>query len=291
MKPYCFLNGAFVPLSEAAISVYDIGILRGYGIYEAFCTYGGKPFMLNDHLARFRRSAEGLSLHIPMSDNEIEDAVLELIRRNGYQEAILRFILTGGQALGGIEYNETKPTFYMLAEEFVHLPESTFENGSSLITAEHQRQLPQWKTIDYIEAVKLQKKRAEAGAIEILYHVGGQVLEGATSNVFIVKDGVLITPSDNVLHGITRNATITAAKPHFETEERDITLSELLAADEVFITSSFKEVVPIVKVDGAAIGSGAVGPVAKEVLRLFREFAHNHGAQKSGIVVSAPARQ
>ena len=252
--------------------MYDIGLLRGYGIYEGITTYKGKPFRLADHLVRFRNSAKALDLSIPLSDTEIEKAILSLGKKNGFDRTNFRVILTGGNTLHGIEYDTTKPTFYILAEEYKTLPKELYTLGASLITHEHQRALPEYKTINYITAVQVQKERKEKGAIEVLYVSKGKVLEAATSNVFIVKDGVVITPKNNVLAGITRKVAIELAEKKYTVMEREVTVEELFSADEVFLTASYKEIVPIVSVDGKKIAEGKVGGVTQVLMKDFGEY-------------------
>jgi len=259
------------------VSVYDIGLLRGYGIYEAMTTHNKKPFMFADHLERFKKSAIFLDLKVPFSDAEIEEAVHDLIRANGFKETNIKFILTGGAALGGIDYDRDFPTFYILAEEFSAIPEKYLTDGATLISHEHQRQYPQYKTTNYITAVMLQKTRKEKNALEVLYTSQGKVLECSTSNFFIVKDGKIITAKENVLLGITRKVVIDLArKAGLNVEERDISVQELRSADEAFLTASFKEVVPVVSIDGALVGSGRVGEKTKKVLDLFQKFTASY---------------
>lgn len=277
MATFCYLNGKIMSAAQAKISILDIGVLRGFGIYEAMTTHNKKPFMLEDHLERFRKSADFAGLKVPITDEEIKEAMATLIKRNGYVETNIKFILTGGTALGGIEYDPDFPTFFILAEEFSALPESFLTEGASVITAEHLRQFPKYKTTNYINAVMLQKKRSEAGALEILYHFDGKVLECATSNFAIVKNGKIITAKDNILHGITRKVTLDLARKNgIPVEEREYTLQELFDADEAFLTASFKEVVPVVKVDDKTIGNGKVGPITKKLVALFTDFAKKY---------------
>ena len=278
MRQLCYLNGKILPVNQACVSVYDIGLLRGLGIYEALVTYNRKPFRLEDHLARFRRSAKSLALKIPDSDGKIRAIINELVRRSipKNKEAIIRFILTGGKAIDGIDYDYEKPTFYILVEEFNELPEKYLKHGCSLIMFEQQRQFAESKTTNYIQAVLLQKARKKAGALEILYVSDGKVLEASTSNFFIVKKNTVITAKRGILKGITRKVTIDLAKSHFPLKEREIRVKELYSADEAFITSSFKDVVPVVKIGGRKIGNGKVGPVTKEIMRLFKEYTRNY---------------
>lgn len=272
----CYLNGAIIPVREAKVGVYDIGLLRGFGVYEALRTFKRKPFMFADHLARLHRSAAAMRLTVPASDEQMTSIIDDLITRNVPQEkeALARFILTGGEAIGGIEYGE-QPTFYILVEELELPPAEVFVNGCTLIVYEHERPFAESKTTNYIQAVLLQNDRKRAGALEILYTSRGHVLECATSNFFIVNNGTIATAKDGVLEGITRKAVIAIAKKEFPLEERDISVEEMYAADEAFLTSSFKDVVPVVKVGEKTIGNGGPGPVTKRVMQLFADFVRS----------------
>jgi branched-chain amino acid aminotransferase len=157
-------------------------------------------------------------------------------------------------------------------EQFHTFPIKYYTDGCSLTVFEEQRRFPESKTTNYIQAVLLQKARKKAGAIEILYVAGGKVLEAATSNFFIVKNRRLITAKERVLPGITRKVAIKVSRPYFKVEERDVTVEEMYKADEAFITSSFKEIVPIVKIGSKKVGNGKVGEVSKQVMKLFRDF-------------------
>ena len=278
MEPLCYLNGKILPISEACVNVCDVGLLRGFGIYEAQRTYDRKPFRMADHLARFRKSAERMSLKIPASDAEIIAAIGEMISRSitAGKEAVIRFILTGGRSENGIEYNFETPTFYILVEELNEMDPSCYEIGCSLIVYEQQRQFPESKTTNYIQAVLLQAARKKAGALEILYVSNGNVLEAATSNFFIVKNGVLITAKEGILEGVTRKVVLETARQNFSVEERVMTVDEMYGADEAFITSSFREIVPVVKVGERVIGNGKVGETTKKLMQLFHEYTRNH---------------
>lgn len=271
--PHCYLNGQIIPVSEAKVGVYDIGLLRGFGVYEALVARQGKIFRFADHMERFRISTDKLNIQVPASDAKISAAIYELIQRNNHPDAIIKFILTGGEAIGGIEYNPATPTFYILVEAFVPLSEKYFTDGCSLMLFEFQRQFPELKTTNYIQAVLLQQKRKDAGALEILYTSQGKVLECATSNFFIVTEGKIITSRANILEGITRKVVLELARQHFPVEERDVSLEELYAANEAFLASSFKDVVGVVKVGGKPIADGRVGPITKNMMRLFHEYA------------------
>lgn len=270
MNRLCYFNGAVIPESEARVAPDDLGMLRGFAVYEGITAVNGVPFHFNAHWERLINSAQALGLSIPVSEEEAEKGIREVLAQNAPTgRASIRAILSGGPAVGGIEYDPSRSLFYALAEPAGALPEQWYSQGASLITHEHERFMPEYKTTGYITAVLLQKKRKEAGAAEILYISDSEVLECATSNIFIVKNGILITPIEGVLKGITRNVVIELMQELCEIQERAISLVELMEADEVFMTSSFKDIVPIVSIDGQAVGGGKVGPVTKDVMARY----------------------
>ncbi len=270
---FAYLSGSIVPLSDAKIPVTDIGISRGYGVYDGMTSYAGKPFRFDDHLRRLRSSAAALGLSIKESDSQIYATLLKLIELNGFSRTNFRLIVTGGKTISGVEFDPTTPTFIILAEEHKDLPESLYEKGGTLISEEFMRYMPEHKTTNYIHAVHLQEKRKAAGAIEILYCQNGHAYECATSNIFAVKNGVLVTPREKVLAGITRKVVLELAQEQgIKVEERPLTVAELLAADECFITASFKEIVPIIAVDGKTISNGLPGATTKLISELFKAY-------------------
>lgn len=277
---YCFLNGQILPLSEAKVSINDIGLLRGYGIYDGLAVFGGKPFRFADHFKRFLDGAHALNLNIPITEEKAEKVIIEIAEKSGLSSprsrANVRMILTGGDTIGGIEYDFDKPTFYIIIEKFEPLPKELYEKGAKLITYRYKRELPEHKTINYITAVNLQNYKKDQGAVEILYTYDGEVLECSTSNIFLIKDNKLITPLDGVLEGITKKVVLEIAKQEgIEIEERMVYEEELAKADEVFITSSFKDIVPIVKIDDFAVGGGNVGEMTKKLMLKFEQYIAN----------------
>ena len=274
MNRYCFLNGEIMPLSEAKVGVEDIGLLRGYGIYDGLAGIDGKPFRFTDHFQRFLNGAHALNLNVPITEDSCQKKIIEILEKSDLKErANIRMILTGGQTIGGIEYEFEKPTFYMTAEKWEALPQELYENGAKLLTYNFLRELPEHKTINYIRAVNLQNWRKEEKAVEILYVHEGQVLECATSNICLVKDKTIITPAENVLGGITLKVVLELAEESkYKIEKRLVYEEELKTADEVFITSSFKDIVPIVKIDNFMVGDGKIGPVTSDLMRQFAEY-------------------
>ena len=271
-KIYCYLDGKIITSDKLLVSGYDIGLLRGYAVYDGITTHNKKPFYLSAHLDRFRKSSLRLGLKIPLTDAAITKIIETLIKKNGFHRANLRLILSGGETIDGIEYRASRPTFFIIAEKWNPLPKHLYEKGGKLVTEKHLRFMPETKTTHYITAVKLQSKRKKAKAVEILFVSNGEVLECSTSNIFMFIGDVLVTPQDNILLGITRRAVLDIAEKHFKIEERTITMAELMKASEIFVTSSFKDIVPIVKIDRKIVGGGRVGKNTRKLMKLFSEL-------------------
>ena len=277
MGKYCFLNGKIISQDKASISLRDIGILRGFGVFEFLRTYNGKLFLPREHIARFKNSAKILNIKIPISEKQLINIINKLLFKNKFKESGIRIILTGGETSDvlGIEYNYNSPTFFILVDEFEELPKSFYQKGVKLITYEYQREIPHAKTINYLTAVKLQNLCKRKKVFDVLYTAEGFLLEPTTSNFFIFKKNTLLTPEDNILAGTTRNFVIKLAKTKFKIEEKNISLKELGKATEFFITSTTKEILPIVKIDGNLIGDGRVGENTKYLMKLL--YQHTYG--------------
>lgn len=271
MKKHCYFNGKFTVADKIKIDPYDIGVLRGYGVFDVMCALGEKPFLLKEHYARLRNSARELNMKLPWSEKEWETILKKLLKLNGFARSTVRTILTGGMSSDAFSFCG-KPTVYILIENFQYYPNDIYENGAKLITHEFERMIPRAKIVNYVEAVRNQEKKKKAKALEILFVKDGKVLEASTSNVFMVKDGKVITPKDNILLGTTRNLIVKLARKKYPVEEREIVFSEFKKADEVFLTATNKFVVPIVKVDTWKVGNGKIGPITRDLMKIFAEF-------------------
>lgn len=273
MKSYCFFNGEVMPLEEARVSISDIGLLRGFGIYDALTVIKGKPLHFHDHYERIAQGAEALGLKVPITEKVAEEKTIEIVLKSGFLDrANVRMILTGGETIGGIEFNPSEPTFYILTENWHSLPPETYKSGVRVITEEFMREWPRVKSTNYIRAVTLQEKKKKEGALEVLYIWDGKVFECATSNVFLVKNGIIITPDTNVLLGVTRKIVLKLSEKDYKIERREVSFQELKSADEVFITASFKDIVPVVKVDDFKIGDGSVGKITRDLMGKFAKY-------------------
>lgn len=269
----CSVNGRMTPLGGANISVQDLAILRGYGVFDFLRTYHGRPFKLWEHLLRLERSAQAIGLTLPYPPVEIEGIVCETLNRNSLPEANIRIIVTGGVATDGITADGAPTLIVIVTPPHVY-PAAYYERGIKVITVDIDRYLPQAKTINYIPAIMALNQAKAAGAVEALYtSPAGHILEGTTTNFFLFCGEQLITPQNDILPGVTRDLILELAQNHFDIVERAITFDDLPQADEAFITASNKEVMPVRQVNEVVIGDGqAPGPQTGHLMAAFRRL-------------------
>ncbi len=270
MSKYYFLNGEIVKSEEAMLHVSDLSILRGYGIFDFFRTSAGKPLFMQDHLKRFKKSAISFQLDLDYDEKFLEKTIITLIGMNAFDESGIKLILTGGYSENG--FNPGKPNLAILVDRLQLPSKSHYQEGVKLIAHMHVREFPSVKSTNYLTALILAKKCKAEGALDVLYHNGKYISELTRSNVFLVKNNRLITPVSGILEGITRSKILQIARKEMEVEERNVELSEVFEADELFITSSMKKVMPVVNVDGQSIGIGKPGNATKNLLQAFLEF-------------------
>jgi branched-chain amino acid aminotransferase len=274
-----YIDGTFVDEGEAVLPVRDLIILRGYGVFDFLRTYNGRPFHLEEHLTRLRNSARLIGLHCPWSNDELASIVHQTLARNDFEESNIRLLVTGGDSEDGISPGPN-PRLVVLIGDALRFPETCYRDGVKIITARLNRYIPGAKSIDYIRAIVTLKDAKAAGAVESIYVTDeDHVLEGTTSNLFIVKAGVVSTASEDILPGITRDVLLKILKPEFELQVRPVLRQELLEADEAFLASSNKEVMPVVAVDDQAIAGGRPGPVTRKVMSIFRDYTDRYGRQ------------
>lgn len=268
-----YVNGQFVKEQDALISVNDLSVIRGYGVFDFLRTYNGVPFHLDDHLNRLQNSARLIGLTLPCTLNTMKTLIEAGLAQSNHKEKNIRIVVTGGLSNDGITPTKESHLILMITAT-VAFPSSCYEKGAKLITSHVDRFMPGAKSINYIPAILCQREAKNQGAMESIYvDRDGNLLECTTSNIFVVRDGHLITPPcDRVLPGITRQVVIERAKDvdGIKTIERPVHKDEIRLFDEVFITSSVKEVVPVTAIDSIEIGEGKIGPVSKKIMHLFK---------------------
>lgn len=272
------LNGSLVSDENLVIPVRDMGLLRGYGVFDFLITYNGKPFHLIDHIDRLYLSAREIELSMPYSkDDWFQWTMKALAANEDGQEKWIRMILTGGIGPNGMTQSKTNPTAIVMIEPRIYCPKSWYTEGISLISAPFLRYAPRAKTLHYVDAVIRTPYAEKEGASEILYVDSNEVLECTTSNIFaFIKDSWCTPSEERILGGITRKVLLTApsiAAQIGSIHVRKINYKELLDADEVFITASNKEILPVVAVDGNKIKNGLVGNRTIQIMDCFQRYA------------------
>lgn len=275
---YYFINNRIVPAAEAAVLSNDLGLYRGYGVFDYFRTHDGEPLLMQEYLQRFRSSAAELHLNLRMEDEALESIIRELIDLNKKSESGVRLLLTGGYSENMFKPGE--PNLLIRIEQSVMPPESVYTKGVKLLSNEYLREMAGVKTTNYLNAIRLWPEVEAAGATELLYHWGGEWLECSRSNFFVVAEGVLLTPpSSKVLAGITRGRIIALARQAgIRVEERSLPLNIIREAEEAFISGTTKRVMPVVRIDQQQIGDGKPGPLSRELLNAWMEMEAEHTA-------------
>ncbi len=257
MSGYCYANGIIKPTSDSTIGVRDLGLLRGYGVFDFSRTQNGQLFHFDRHLARFRRSAAALHLPLRLDDWEILEIVERLLAASELKAPAVRLVLTGGYEDGGV--SEPKPNLIIMTEELpVSAPES-YTEGVKLITVEFQRELPHVKSLNYLNSFRLIPRLRERNASDLLYHSHLGVTECPRSNFFGFLGDTLVTPSEGILKGITRRLVLELASTEFAVQETSLRHDSLNGVDEAFVTSTTKGILPVSMIDGRKIGNGKPG--------------------------------
>ncbi len=263
---YFSVNGRVVPAAEATVSVLDLGFLRGVGAFETLRTYCGHPHGLTDHLSRLWDCAEAFDLKPFFDESDVRRCLSDILAKSGHPDLRVNFVITPGEHSGGV-FGGGQPTWVMIARDLHAPPQAWYNHGVAAITFDATRHLPTLKTTNYLSG-KRGMQRAEAqGAHEALYvDTAGYVTEGVTSNVLVVKGRRLMTPVVDCLPGITKAGIRPLAEAAGLTwYECRLTRDDLYTADEVWITSAVRELLPIVRVDEHHIHDGKVGPWAKSI--------------------------
>ncbi len=277
-----YLSGQLVDKEQAVVSVFDHGLLYGDGVFEGIRVYGGRVFLLKEHIDRLYESAKAIRLTIPLSPAEMIQATNDTVAANQISDGYVRLVVTRGVGSLGLDIRNTShPQTIIIADTITLFPDEIYEHGMHLITAStirnHPAALPaRIKSLNYLNNILAKIEGTDAGSVEtLMLNHKGEVAECTADNVFILKNGVLKTPSADagILEGITRNAVLRLAREAgIPTLETTLIRHDLYVADEMFLTGTAAEVVPVVSLDGRTIGDGQPGPITRRLLELFHEL-------------------
>ena len=276
-----YLNGAWMPIEKAMVPVLDRGFIFGDGVYEVIPCYSGHPFRLREHLARLQSSLDGVRIENPYSPERWEELVREIVVKNPMEDQYVYLQVTRGVAPRDHAFPKgVKPTVFMMSNPLVTPPQSLRERGVPAVTVADNRWLRcDIKSVSLLANCLLRQAAADQGAVESVLLRDGFLTEGSASNIFLVKNGVIITPpkTNFILPGITYDVVIELARANrLPLEIRQVSEAEVRDADELWLTSSTKEVLPISTLDGKPVGHGAAagkpGPVAVRLYELYQEY-------------------
>lgn len=277
-----YIAGKYFDKENAKVSVYDHGFLYGDGVFEGMRSYRGKVFRLQQHLDRLWASAKAIWLTIPMTQQDLAKAVNDTLATNGIKDGYIRLIVTRGAGALGLDPNKcSDPQVIIIADHIQLYPQEMYENGLEIVTAStirnHSAALsPRIKSLNYLNNIMAKIEGLQAGCVEaLMLNAKGEVAECTGDNIFIVRNGVLMTPpiDAGILEGITREAVIELAQEmNIPVQQVPFVRHDVFIADECFLTGSAAEVIPVVKVDSRVIGDGRPGPITKQLTTRFHQL-------------------
>ena len=282
MTPKVYINGKFFDKADARISVYDHCLLYGDGVFEGIRIYEGKVFRLKEHVERLFESARCIKLEIPISKEQMIEAILSTVKANNKHNGYIRPLVTRGAGSLGIDPRKTTdPQVIIIVDDISLYPPELYENGMEIATVSTIRnhpnaQNPRIKSCNYLNNILAKLEANQAGCLEaLMLNHKGEVAEGSADNIFLVKRGVLRTPPTDagILEGITRNAILELAKAaSIPIQEVALTRHDVYTADECFLTGTGAEVIPVVKCDTRVIGTGKPGPITRQLRERFQQL-------------------
>jgi branched-chain amino acid aminotransferase len=290
-----YINGTITDEQDARISVLDHGLLYGDGVFEGIRFYNRRVFKLVEHIERLYESAHTIMLEIPIGKQAMIDAVVETVAADGKRDGYIRLIVTRGVGKLGLNpHHCAEPQVIIIADSITLYPPEMYETGMAVITIPTRRNMPEalnprLKSLNYLNNVLGKIEALNCGFSEaIMMSFDGCVAEATGDNVFLVKRGVLKTPSIDlgILDGVTRDAVIALARERgIEVFEGRLTRHDLYTADECFLTGTAAEIIPVIRIDGRVIGSGMPGPTTLDLIKAFRQLT-----DVDGVEVRPPAR-
>ncbi|HYE32511.1 MAG TPA: branched-chain-amino-acid transaminase [Methylomirabilota bacterium] len=282
-----YIDGKFYDEENAKVSVFDHGLLYGDGIFEGIRAYHGRVFKLKEHIDRLFYSAKAILLNIPISHQQMMEAVVQTCAQNNIRDGYIRLLVTRGVGGLGLNPNRCKqPSIIIIADKIQLYPKEYYEKGLDIVTVPTVRNLhsalnPAIKSLNYLNNILAKIEANNAGVEEaIMLNAQGFVSECTGDNIFIVKNGELLTPplTAGALYGITRGVVLELARESgIRTSEPDLTRYDVFNAEECFLTGTGAELIPVVKVDGRVIGSGTPGPITKGLVKRYHELTQREG--------------
>ncbi|WP_019415099.1 branched-chain-amino-acid transaminase [Paenisporosarcina sp. TG20] len=286
---WIFLGEKFVKKEDAVVSVYDHGFLYGDGVFEGIRVYSGNVFRLEEHLKRLYESAQSIMLNIPYTKEEMVQIIVETIRKNELDSAYIRVVVSRGKGSLGLDPSSCfQPRVIVIAEKLALFAQELYRTGLRIGSVATRRSRPdvlspQVKSLNYLNNILVKIEANQAGVDEaLMLNDQGYVTEGSADNIFIIKNGTIITPPVylGALEGITRNAIMDLAKKNgYEVKESPFTRHDVYVADEVFLTGTAVEVIAVIEVDRRVISDGKPGKITNHLLSEFRNLVITDGVQ------------
>ncbi len=284
MSNLVYINGKLFPKEEAKISVYDHGLLYGDGVFEGIRVYSSKVFRHEQHIERLYESAKAIALEIPIPPAEMLKAVEDTVKANNRVDGYIRLLVTRGPGTLGLDPRKCIPQVIIIVDGISLYPPELYDSGLKIITSSLMRNhpntlSPRIKSLNYLNNILAKIEAIRAGCLEaLMLNHKGEVAECTGDNIFIIKNGILKTPTTDagILEGVTRNVVLELAKAaNIPTQECTLTRHDLYVAEECFLTGTAAEVIAVTDIDGRTIGSGKPGPITQEIRRRFMEYARS----------------
>ncbi len=285
MSLQVYINGKLYPKEDAKVSVFDHGLLYGDGVFEGIRSYRGRVFRLDEHLDRLWDSAQAICLKIPLTKQEMAQAVIDTLKANNLEDGYIRLVITRGCGTLGLGPDRChEPQVIIITDHIELYPPELYEQGLEIVTASTQRShpaslSPRIKSLNYLNNIMAKVEGMHAGCVEaMMLNHKGEVAECTGDNIFVVRGGRILTPPTDagILEGITRDAVISLARDGGrEVLETALNRHDVYIADECFLTGTAAEVIPVVKIDNRPIGTGKPGPVTKDLIVKFHKLARS----------------
>ncbi|MEA1964028.1 MAG: branched-chain-amino-acid transaminase [Candidatus Aerophobetes bacterium] len=287
MSLWIYLDGKYVSKEEAKVSVFEHGFLYGDGVFEGIRAYGGKVFKLEEHLKRLYNSAKAISLEIPLSREDLKEKVLGTLRKNELKDAYIRLVVSRGEGDLGLDPRKCPhPQVIIITHKIALYSEELYEKGLEVIVSSTRKNIPaaldpRIKSLNYLNNILAKIEANIQGASEaIMLNKDGYIAECTGDNIFIVKEGTLITPPIwiGALEGITRNLILKlATKEGIPIKEEPFTISSLYTSEECFLTGTAAEIAPVTRIDKKTIGKGKAGKITQKLIKNFRQLTQSEG--------------